>query len=108
MEIIIIILTVYSLLSSFWVINLLRKNEAQEDIIEQASKDVAGYEDWFATFRLKVLESYNKLKEVDRKGSFEADDEVGFIFKELKQVIEDLNTHVIGIENGGDQTEEKG
>jgi hypothetical protein len=108
MEIIFGILIIYCCLATFIVINLLRKNEKLEDTVEQADVDIEGYETWFATFRLKVLETYNKMKEVDRKGSFEADDEIGFIFKELKQVMEDLNTHVLGKETDGrDQTEEK-
>lgn len=35
----------------------------------------------------KVL---SKLKRIDRLGSFESDDEVGFVFKTLKKTIEEL------------------
>jgi hypothetical protein len=35
--------------------------------------------------------SDKKLKEVDRKGSFESDDEVGFFFEEIKQIQSTLN-----------------
>jgi hypothetical protein len=29
------------------------------------------------------------LKEIDRRGSFESDDEVGFVFNTIKSIIED-------------------
>lgn len=41
----------------------------------------------------KVLQvSYLKLKEVDQKGAFESDDEVGQFFKELKDTYEYINS----------------
>jgi len=36
---------------------------------------------------IKVL---SKLKRIDRLGSFESDDEVGFVFKTIKNTIEEL------------------
>lgn len=35
-----------------------------------------------------------KLKEVDRRGSFEADDEVGFVFKDIQTLIDTLYTFI--------------
>ena len=35
--------------------------------------------------------AYDRMKEVDRLGSFESDDESGFIFQEIKSAIEELN-----------------
>ena len=35
-------------------------------------------------------ETHRKLTEVDRRGSFEADDEVGFVFKEIQTLIDNL------------------
>lgn len=32
---------------------------------------------------------YSHLKEIDRRGSFESDDEVGFVFNTMKSIIED-------------------
>ena len=39
--------------------------------------------------------SDKKLKEVDYKGSFSSDDEVGFFFQEIKQIQETLNAFKI-------------
>ena len=33
-----------------------------------------------------------QIKKIDHKGSFEADDEVGYFYKELKRIINQLNT----------------
>ena len=39
-----------------------------------------------------VIDNANKkLTEIDFKGSFESDDEVGFFFKELKNIQESIN-----------------
>ena len=39
--------------------------------------------------------SDKKLKEVDHKGSFESDDEIGFFFQSVKQLQETLNVFKI-------------
>lgn len=44
----------------------------------------------------KILESYNKMKEIDRIGAFEKDDEAGTTFSLLKEVIETLKTEFDG------------
>jgi len=50
---------------------------------------------WFDEFKSRVIASYQRLKIIDSSGHFEADDEVGYFFKELKSVIERL--HELGI-----------
>ena len=64
--------------------NLLRKNEQCEDIIKS-------YENYMINLSNTIEFSNKKLKEVDRKGSFESDDEVGFFFKQLLYLQEQLN-----------------
>lgn len=41
--------------------------------------------------RTRVLEMNNRLKAIDHRGSFEADDEVGFFFKDLQEIQTRLN-----------------
>tara|TARA_R110000803_G_scaffold59522_4_gene118217 strand:+ start:1736 stop:2017 length:282 start_codon:yes stop_codon:yes gene_type:complete len=82
----IIILSITTLIFLFGVINLLRKNEAYEDVVEEQEvliSDIAS----------KVDDSMKKMKEIDTIGSFEADDDVGFIFKSLYEVIEELERY---------------
>ena len=57
--------------------NLLKKNERQEDIL-------AGYMSYLNKISDTIDFADKKLKEVDARGSFESDDEVGFFFKQIK------------------------
>tara|TARA_Y100001973_G_C5163672_1_gene314882 strand:- start:380 stop:640 length:261 start_codon:yes stop_codon:yes gene_type:complete len=48
-------------------------------------------EDWISDF-IKTIEKVNfDLKQIDYKGYFEADDEVGVIFKEIQNTIKQLD-----------------
>lgn len=65
--------------------NLNRQNEQYQDYIEEElSKSDA--------IRTKVERAYERMQDVDIRGSFESDDEVGSAFTELKEIIEELNT----------------
>ena len=69
----------------FTTYNLLKKNEAQEDILAS-----------YMTYLNKISDiidfSDKKLKEVDEKGSFKSDDEVGFFFEQIKALQDILNS----------------
>ena len=87
----IIILSVVLTISLFVNINQLRKQESAEEYISDLESSNARYYDFFTTLKSRMNESNSKLKQIDRLGSFEADDETGFIFKELRDIIDDLN-----------------
>ena len=80
----IIILSLLVITLSYVSYNLLRKNEACEDIIKLYEKHMIDVSNTIAF-------SDRKLKEIDAKGSFEGDDEVGFFFKTLKFLQDELN-----------------
>jgi len=80
----IVILSVSTLLLGYTTYNLLRKNEELEDEMEFADK-------YLETTYNYMKRAYDRMKEVDRLGSFESDDESGFIFQEIKSAIEELN-----------------
>jgi hypothetical protein len=80
-----ILLSVLVVVLSYTTFNLLRKNEKQEDILR-------GYMTYLNKFSEIIDYSHKKLKEVDSKGSFESDDEVGFFFQQLKALQEILDT----------------
>ncbi len=84
MIIAIIILSVLVVTLGFTTINLLRKNEKQEDIL-------VGYLDYLDKLSRVIEVSENKMKEVDAKGSFSSDDEVGFFFQQIKGLQDILN-----------------
>ena len=43
-----------------------------------------------------VSDSYKRMKEIDQKGGFESDDEVGQVFNGIKDVIENLEKEING------------
>ncbi len=77
MIIAIIILSVLVVTLGFTTRNLLRKFEKQEDIL-------AVYLDYLDKLSRVIEVSETKMKEVDAKGSFSSDDEVGFFFQQIK------------------------
>ena len=69
------------------IINLVKQTEQLED-------QVSYYIDVVDAVREKVLDVQVQLKEIDIKGSFEADDEVGFVFKEIQELVDDLTNTI--------------
>ena len=69
----------------------MRKQEALESYIEELENSNTEYYQFFTTLKSRINESNSKLKQIDRMGSFEADDETGFIFSELRDIVDDLN-----------------
>ena len=80
----IVILSIIVVVLGFTTINLLRKNEKQEDIL-------LGYLKYLDNISRVIEVSDEKIKKIDIKGSFETDDEVGFFFKSIKQIQDILN-----------------
>ena len=87
----IIILSVLLFISLLINFNQMRKQEALESYIEELENSNTDYYQFFTTLKSRMNESNSKLKQIDRLGSFEADDETGFIFTELRDIIDDLN-----------------
>jgi len=92
MVITIILLSVATITFAFTTWNLLRKNEASEDVILEQ-------EEMISTMASKIDNAMAKMKELDSKGSFEADDETGFIFKNLYEIISELEKYYAKEEN---------
>lgn len=78
------ILSVIVILLIFTTYNLLKKNEKCEDVIKS-------YEMYMINLSTTIEFSDKKLKEIDSKGSFESDDEIGFFFQQVKFLQEQLN-----------------
>jgi len=78
MEIILSIILTAVIVASFFVIkNLIQKNEILEDFISKQSEAINACD--------------QRLKDVDNKGIFQADDEIGWMFGEIKKIQEALN-----------------
>jgi len=85
------LLVVILSIATYIVRNLLKKMETLEDNIDELVKNITEYDTFYDELKRRVNESNSRLKQIDRLGSFEADDETGVIFKELKDIVNDLN-----------------
>ena len=72
-----IILGIISLTLSYVVFNLTRKTERLES--------------WIEDYAQRVQDTQQVLTELDNKGTFEADDEIGVVFQSIKETINELN-----------------
>jgi hypothetical protein len=82
---IVIILSILVVVLGYTTINLLRKNEKQEDIL-------AGYMSYLNKISDIIQISSKRLKEIDEKGSFKSDDEIGFFFQSVQAIQDVLNS----------------
>ena len=60
-------------------------------VVFYALKRINQYEELLIEFQQIVQFSSDKLKQVDSKGTFESDDEVGFFFQEIQKIQKLLN-----------------
>ena len=81
-EILLGIFIVASIIEVYVIFNLTRKSEMLET--------------WIEDFSDRMYRAYNDMKVIDDKGVFEADDEVGEVFTQLRDITEQLST--IGLE----------
>ena len=77
--IVISILGVLVVVLGFTTINLLRKNEKQEDIL-------ASYITYLDQLSRIIEVSDEKLKKIDERGIFKNDDEIGFMYTQIKDL----------------------
>ena len=72
-----IILSIFITAMGFSLRNLIVKNEKLEDFITKQSD--------------AINECDKRIKEIDTRGTFSADDEIGWFFEEVKKIQEALN-----------------
>ena len=75
--ILLIVLTIVITSSIFMIRNLILRNEKLEDFITKQSEAIEA--------------CALRLKQIDDKGIFYADDQIGFFFKEVQKIQEALN-----------------
>ena len=81
-------------------LNLLRKNETAEDLI-------IGYLGYLERLSQVIELTDEKLKQLDNKGSFKSDDEIGFFFNqvmELQKILNEFNIKTLE-EDGPDNSQ---
>ena len=77
LEISLVLVSLLLVTSSYIIWNLVIKQEMLED--------------WIEDFMQSVEKIDFDLKQIDYRGSFEADDETGIIFNEIKNIIKQLD-----------------
>jgi len=78
------VLSVLVVIFGFTTLNLLRKNEKQEDVL-------VGYLEYLDRLSKVIEASDKKLKEIDHSGVFKSDDEVGHFFNSVQEIQKILN-----------------
>lgn len=68
----------------FVAFNAIKKMERQEDIIRNQAEKL---QDIYAV----IAESDRLITEIDRRGTFSSDDEIGFFFQTVKGIQQTLN-----------------
>ena len=72
-----IVFILLTLVESYVIFNLTKKTERLET--------------WVEDYAQRAIDTQETLKEIDDKGNFEADDEVGVIFQAIKETVDELN-----------------
>lgn len=78
------VLSVMVVILGFTTFNLLKKQEKAEDIL-------VSYMEYLDKISRTIEISDKMLKELDHKGSFKSDDEIGFFFDSVKGIQDILN-----------------
>lgn len=78
------ILGILVVILGFTTVNLLRKQEKAEDVL-------ISYMEYLDKLSRTIEISDKKLKELDAKGTFKSDDEVGFFFESIQKIQSILN-----------------
>lgn len=88
MVIAIILLVILSLTLLVAIRNLLVKVEKYEDITVDQTK-------YLQNISNLITDSQKHLKELDRKGVFQSDDEVGYFFEQMQNVQKELDRYML-------------
>tara|TARA_B100000963_G_scaffold282831_1_gene251480 strand:+ start:606 stop:857 length:252 start_codon:yes stop_codon:yes gene_type:complete len=72
-----ILLSIIILMLGWTTFNLTRKSERLET--------------WIEDYAQRIQDTKQVLDEIDAKGSFEADDEIGVVFTAIKEAVDEIN-----------------
>ena len=60
-------------------------------VIFNLTRKVERLETWIEDYAQRINDTNNVLKEIDSKGTFEADDEIGVVFTAIKEAVDEIN-----------------
>lgn len=96
-------ITIMLLVGSIYInVNLLKKFEKMEEMAENSVDELLKNEKFLTELKTRILSQQSYLRQLDRIGSFEADDETGYFFKEMKDIVNDIAIY-FGEEPMGDE-----
>ena len=78
------VLGVSNLVFIYTTFNSLKKNEKMEDII-------LNYDNFIKEYGKQINITQDKLNQIDAKGTFRSDDEIGWFFSQIKRLQDDLS-----------------
>ena len=93
MLVLMIVMFILLSVSIYVNINLTKKYEDLETITEKSVETLLENEKFLTELKNRVLSQQSYLRQLDRIGSFEADDETGYFFKEMKDIINDISVY---------------
>lgn len=71
---------------------LFEKNQAEaESVIKEYETYIINFQAYYHNITEIIRISDDKIREIDSKGSFRSDDEIGFFFKNIKEIQDILN-----------------
>lgn len=76
------------ILLAYIVRNLLIKNEKYEDVVRDQTQ-------YLQNISKSISEGQKHLQNLDEKGVFQSDDEVGYFFEQMKYVQDELNRYML-------------
>lgn len=82
----VIILSLLVVVVGFTTFNLLRKVERYEDELNKRQDAIISYQEYINGLGSTVEFMNKRINEIDAKGTFKSDDEVGFFFDRLKML----------------------
>ena len=62
--------------------------------LSHAFNQIDTLEEWLIDFKKLINNTYKKLKNIDERGMFEKDDDVGVIFKNIVEIVELTNKRI--------------
>jgi len=98
-------ITVILLIGSIYInVNLLKKFETMEEMAENSVDELLKNEKFLIELKTRILSQQSYLRQLDRIGSFEADDETGYFFKEMKDIVNEITVYFGEEPMGDDKT----
>ena len=90
MIIAIVVLSILLTISIYVNINLTQKFDKLDEMAQNSVDTLLENEKFLTELRNRIRSQRSYLRQLDRIGSFEADDETGYFFKEMKDIMNDI------------------